>query len=345
MQVLIADDDPVARELLRSALEETGYEVVVATDGRQAIDILMRGSCRLVVSDWEMPEMDGIELCRAIRSGELGRYVYTILLTCRDGTDNVVAGLSAGADDFLSKPFEPAELGVRLRAGERILSLETRDLVIFAMARLAESRDPETGRHLERVRAYSRVLAEEVAKQDAFAGQIDAGFIGLLYRTSPLHDIGKIGIPDYVLLKPGRLDDREFEIMKTHAAAGAATLGAAVKEYPDARFLRMARDIAGNHHERHDGGGYPNGLVGDDIPLCARVFSVADVYDALVSRRVYKSAFTHDVAVGIIREGTGTQFAPEIAEAFLRCEGQFREIASEWQEYAWAGALETAMTR
>ncbi len=217
MQILIAEDDPVALEVLSGALSEGGHDVLQAENGRAAFDILKENNCRVVISDWEMPDMDGIDLCRAIRSGELGRYVYVILLTSREGTSHLVAGLSAGADEFMSKPFEPEELAVRLATAERILSLETRDLTIFALAKLAESRDPETGTHLERVRTYSRELARQMATTPKFAKQIDAEFVRLIYSTSPLHDIGKVAIPDHVLLKPGRLDDREFEIMKTHA--------------------------------------------------------------------------------------------------------------------------------
>ncbi len=326
MQILIVEDDPVALELLRSALVEAGHEVQTAANGREAMEVLRAGNCRMVITDWMMPEMDGLELCQAIRTEELGRYVYVILLTKKESTAEVVQGLSAGADDFMSKPFEPEEMAVRIRAGERIASLETRDLAIFAMAKLAESRDPETGSHLERVRGYSRTLARDLADRGAFGGVLDESFVRLIWLASPLHDMGKVAIPDCVLLKPGRLDDREFEIMKTHSAEGASTLDSALEHYPEARFLRMARDVARSHHERFDGMGYPDGLAGDDIPLSARIFCVADVYDALVSRRVYKEAFTHDVARSIILEGASTQFDPKVVEAFSRREKEFAEI-------------------
>jgi putative two-component system response regulator len=334
MKVLVVDDDPVAVQLLAGALEESGQSVVSARNGLEALDLLRRGECRLVISDWEMPEMDGPELCRAIRGGEFGAYIFVILLTAKEGKSHLVAGLSAGADEFMSKPFEPEELAVRLQTAERILSLETRDLTIFALARLAESRDPETGMHLERVRGYSRALAQDLAAQAGYAGQIDAEFIRLIYVTSPLHDIGKVAIPDHVLLKPGRLDDREFEIMKTHVDQGAATLERAMRQYPDAKFLRMARDIAAFHHERFDGKGYPSHLAGGDIPLAARVFSVADVYDALISRRVYKAAFTHDVARSIIVKERGAQFDPDVVDAFLRREKEFQAIAEMQKDEA-----------
>ena len=203
-----------------------------------------------------------------------------------------------------------------------------RNLTIFAMAKLAESRDPETGAHLERVCDYSRRLASELAKMDKYNSRIDHDFINLIHSTSPLHDIGKVSIPDHVLLKPGRLDDHEYEIMKTHSATGARTLNMALERYPAAGFLHMARDIAAWHHERIDGDGYPDGLSGENIPLSARIFAVADVYDALVSKRVYKGAFTHDAARRIIIEGRGTQFESDVVDVFLGSEHEFAAIST-----------------
>jgi putative two-component system response regulator len=334
VNVLVVDDDPVAVELLTGALDHAGHKAFSATNGRDALDLLGKSACRVVICDWEMPQMDGLELCRAIRACAVDRYVYVILLTAREGSAHLIEGLSAGADEFMSKPFDPQVLAVRLLTAERILSLETRDLTIFALAKLAESRDPETGAHLERVRSYTSVLSQELAGSGAYAGQISPTFLRLIYLTSPLHDIGKVAIPDHVLLKPARLDDREFEIMKTHAAQGAATLESAMRQYPDAAFLRMARDIAACHHERFDGQGYPARLAGREIPLCARIFALADVYDALVSRRVYKAAYTHDIARTIIARSQGTQFDPDVVDAFLRREAEFQSIAETQKDAA-----------
>jgi len=206
------------------------------------------------------------------------------------------------------------------------------DLTIFALAKLTESRDPETGLHLDRVCRYSAILAQDLANQEKFSDQIDADFIRLIYVSSPLHDIGKVSIPDYVLLKPGQLDDREFEIMKSHASVGAETLSSVLERFPGAEFLRMARDIAAAHHERPDGEGYPSGLKGDDIPLAARIFAPADVYDALVSKRVYKNAFSHDIAKNIIIEGSGTQFDSDSCQAFLSCQEQFQAVRNHYDD-------------
>ena len=211
---------------------------------------------------------------------------------------------------------------------------ETRDVAIFAMARLAESRDPETGAHLERVQAYCRTLAVQLKHTNTFAGMIDDEFIDLLHSTSPLHDIGKVGIPDHVLLKPGRLTPAEFTIMRTHTTLGADTLEAAVQRFPGAKFLRMARNIAATHHERYDGSGYPKGLAGDDIPLSGRIVALADVYDALTSRRVYKDAFGHEQARAIIVGDSGRHFDPRIVAAFLSVQAAFGAVSQRHSEPA-----------
>ncbi len=333
LKILIADDDEILREMLERVLRAQGYDVLTASNGYEAMHLLESGECRFLITDWDLPGMSGLELIRATREGNLPGYVYVIILTSRDTPEETIDGLAAGADDFVRKPFDPAELSLRVRAGERVLSLETRDVTIFALARLAESRDPETGTHLERVRLYCRVLAERLTTNPRFSREIDAEFIRLLYATSPLHDIGKVGIPDSVLLKPGLLTSSEFEIMKNHSTLGAETLDAALGQFPQAKFLRMARDIALTHHERYDGMGYPRGLRGDAIPLCGRIVALADVYDALTTKRVYKAAYSHDVARSIILEGNGKHFDPALVEAFIDCEDEFRRICESINEH------------
>jgi len=333
MQILTVDDDAIGLEMLNLALVEAGHDVVSASNGREALDVLRQAKCRLVITDWEMPEMNGLELCRAIRQEDFPGYIYSIILTSH-GSEQTIEGLSAGADDFLTKPFNPAELVARVVTAERILSLETRDVAIFAMARLAESRDPETGAHLERVRNYTREMSHYLGELRRPGYEIDRTFIRTIYQTSPLHDIGKIGIPDSVLLKPGRLNDREFAIMKTHTTIGAETLNAALEHFPDAKFMIMARDIALAHHERFDGTGYPSGVAGQNIPLSARIASVADVYDALTSKRIYKNAFTHDIAKSIIAEESGTHFDPIVVEAFLATEEEFNRTRERFADMA-----------
>jgi putative two-component system response regulator len=332
MRVLVVDDNDVSLTLLEATLAAEGYQVETARDGVEALERVRTEGFRFVVSDWEMPRLSGPELCRAVRADDLPGYVYVILVTSHDSPQKTVEGLSAGADDFVGKPFDPSELIARVRTGERILSLETRDVAIFAMAKLAESRDPETGAHLERVRSYCRVLAKDLGALPRFRAEINDEFVRLIYLTSPLHDIGKVGIPDSVLLKPGRLSDHEFEIMKTHAMIGAQTLDAALKAFPGVKFLQMARDIAATHHERWDGSGYPEGLVGAAIPIAGRIVALADVYDALSSKRVYKAAFSHEIAKSMILKDAGTHFDPDIVEAFVRTENQFIETRARYAE-------------
>lgn len=332
MRVLVVDDDEDTRDTLEHALVHSGYEVTTARNGVEAIELIRQGHCRVVVSDWEMPEMSGVELCRQVRQRMSSTYIYFILLTAHKGTRNVVEGLNAGADEFLTKPFSPRELDARLRVAERILSLETRDLLIFSLAKLAETRDTDTGAHLERIRAYCYVLADRMSRTERFADRIDGDYVQLLYMTSPLHDIGKVGIPDAILLKPGKLTPEEYEIMKTHAVIGGRTLEAAARAYPDAQYLQMACDIALSHHEKFDGTGYPRGLKGEEIPLCGRIVAVSDVYDALTTARVYKPAFTHDFARQTIIKGSGKHFDPDVVEAFLAEEQKIVAIKDQWTD-------------
>jgi putative two-component system response regulator len=338
MNILIADDDEMALLVLQDALTEAGHHVETARDGREALERLRNGACRMVVSDWEMPHINGVQFCRTVRESDMQGYVYIILLTSRDTPQERVEGLKAGADDFVAKPYDTDELLARIGAGERVLSMETREVAIFAMAKLAESRDPETGSHLERVRSYSRVLAQHLGDLAKHRAEITPEYARLIYLTSPLHDIGKVGIPDSVLLKPGRLSDREFEIMKTHAALGAQTLDAALRQFPGVKFLQMGRDIAAGHHERFDGAGYPAGLRGEQIPLCARITAVADVYDALTSRRVYKAAYAHEIARSIIEKEAEAQFDADVVEAFLKNEDRFITIRENFLEQVTAAA-------
>jgi putative two-component system response regulator len=326
MHVLVVDDDEVTAAVLEHSLIEFGYDVTVARNGREAFNLIRSGEIRMVVSDWCMPEMTGLELCRQIRQRRSGAYVYIIMLTSNSRTKDVVEGLNAGADDYITKPFQPEELQVRLRVGERVLSLESRDLTIFALAKLAESRDPDTGAHLERMREYCRTMAEEIVRTPNLSENVDGDFVHMIYLTSPLHDIGKVGIPDQVLLKPGPLTDEEMEIMKRHTVIGGETLDVLATTHPEAKFLWLARDIAWTHHEHYDGNGYPRGLAGRNIPLCGRILALADVYDALTSKRVYKEAFSHETAKAMILEGRGTHFDPQIVDAFVRREQDFLRL-------------------
>jgi putative two-component system response regulator len=342
MRALIVDDDEFSLELLSGVLAAKGYEVAQAHNGREALDALRKQSIHLVITDWEMPEMNGLELCKAIRAEDFEGYVFIIMLTSRDGGQQKIDGIHAGADAFLVKPLNPDELLVSLATAERILSLETRDLAMFALAKLSESRDPETGAHIERVQSYARILAQHLSTTDRYRDVIDGEFVRLVYQTSPLHDIGKVGIPDNVLLKPGKLDDREMQIMRTHADIGARTLEASLQRFPNVRFLQTAQEIAQSHHERWDGKGYPQGLAGEQIPLSARIVALADVYDALTSRRVYRDAISHAQSKEMILRERGAHFDPDVVDAFVRTEEQFIAIRERFKDEAREAAAAAA---
>jgi putative two-component system response regulator len=327
MKILVVDDDKFYRRILTEALLEKGHEIVTAENGVEATKQLFSNSVRMVITDWVMPEMDGPALCRWIRAQMFPGYTYIIMLTSRNGKSDVIEGLKSGADEFLMKPFDPVELETRIRVAERILSAEHHYMVIFALAKLAESRDPETGRHLDRIREYSRLLGNALALTSELSGGLSRADIESIYLTSPLHDIGKVGIPDAILLKPGSLEPAEFEIMKTHTIIGGTTLGQALAQYPGAQFLKTARDIAFWHHERYDGSGYPHGLAGDDIPVSARIVALADVYDALTSKRPYKKAFSHEEARSYILDQRGKQFDPAVVDCYRQADTIFSEIS------------------
>ncbi len=332
MKILIADDELVSRKKLEKLIQSLGYETIAVEDGNDAWEIWNTERTKMVITDWVMPGINGLDLCKKIRKFEGSQYTYIIMVTSKTNVRDIVTGIEAGADDFIPKPFVKEELLVRIMAGERILGFQTRDIVIFSMAKLAESRDPETGNHLERIRYYSKALAEALAQTGEHREVIDSLFIDNIFRTSPLHDVGKIGTPDYILLKPGRLNDREFEIMKNHCRIGFETLNEALKRYPKADYLKMSAEIALSHHEKFDGTGYPNGLEGDQIPIAARIVALADVYDALVSKRVYKEAFMHDLAKTLILEESGSHFDPMVVDAFLASEKSFIKIFKRFKD-------------
>ncbi|MEA4906752.1 MAG: response regulator [Chloroflexi bacterium] len=331
MRILVVDDDDIALSVAEKVLKDAGHTVLLAENGEQALEVIHQEDIQVVISDWIMPAMDGIELCRRLRSSPVG-YIYVIMVTARSSKEDLLTGLAAGADDFITKPFEPAELQLRIHNAERVLSLETTSLTLFSLAKLAESKDTDTGNHLERIRVYVKILAETLMADASIASIVPPRFPDLLFKTSPLHDIGKVGIPDYVLLKAGNLTDGEWNIMKRHAEIGADTLNAVLSQYPNAEFIRMARDIAWAHHERWDGSGYPRGLRGEEIPLSARIVAVADVYDALTMKRVYKAALSHDIARGMIQEESGKHFDPRVVQAFLQVEAQFNQIKANFPE-------------
>jgi putative two-component system response regulator len=352
-RVLVAEDIPANRQILAQFLIEMGYAVLETDNGRDALDTVLREKPDIVILDIKMPERDGIEVCRIIKSNPVTKTIPVIIITALGDDEHHLKALDAGADDFLTKPFKMHFLRARLKSllalklmNDASLSYQeslkrmnvdlmsklitTQDVTIIALAKLAEFRDPETGEHLERMREYSKALAMELRKLPKYRFYITDRYIENLYKSSPLHDIGKVGIRDEVLLKPGKLSSEEFELMKKHTVIGGDALGAAIKfTGMEKSFLDMGKEIAYYHHEKWDGSGYPRGLNGESIPLSARILAIADVYDALTSRRVYKEAFSHEKACSIILNESPHHFDPEISEAFRKIEVQFLDIRKQ----------------
>ncbi|MFH0938366.1 MAG: HD domain-containing phosphohydrolase [Planctomycetota bacterium] len=328
MRLLVVDDDSEVRTFIADALEANGHSVVTVTNGVEAIAAFEKEVFHIVITDWQMPEMNGPDLCRAIRSLQLPSYIYIIMLTALYNVNNVVSGLDAGADDYLTKPFATEELCARVRVGERLLAVKTHSIVLRALTELVEFRVHEMGGHIRRVQHYSRLLAKCLYDQHHHP-EVNASYIQLIYETSALHDVGKVAIQDIILRKPGKLTRAEIEVMKTHAESGRQFFSNLLTELPGAPFLEMCRDIAGSHHERWDGTGYPDGLKGSAIPLSARIMALADVYDALTSLRCYKTAINHNKSREIILNGAGAHFDPAVVTAFQVQENAFDEIQTK----------------
>ncbi|HEX8341847.1 MAG TPA: HD domain-containing phosphohydrolase [Tepidisphaeraceae bacterium] len=320
MQVLLVQPDRSAALRFEQQLLAQQHVVTIATRAFEAIELLRTGRFGMMIADQALTDLEITDLARIARKMGLAQYLYIMVLATQHDQKNINAALAAGADDYMLKPVDPVELSLRVRNAERIVSIDTRDDAIIAMAKLAESRDATTGRHVERVRLYSRELAQAVWEMGFYFGQIDSTFVELIYRTAALHDLGKVAIPDAILTKPGKLTEAEFAAMQRHTEIGAAALASVETDHSRCQFLQMGREIALSHHERWDGRGYPRGLAGENIPLSARIVSVADVYDALTSQRSYKPAFTHDAAMRSVIENAGTQFDPLVVEAMAAIE-------------------------
>jgi putative two-component system response regulator len=354
--ILIVDDIPDNLSLL-SALLKDRYKIKAATGGERALAIAAADPPPdLILLDVIMPDMDGYEVCRRLKADPRTAGIPVIFLTARTQDEDEAQGLKLGAVDYLSKPVKPAIMLARVEAhltlsnARRLFEdyndflevavqqrtrevVDVQDATIMAIAALAGIRDNETGTHVCRTQHGVRALARQLQSHPRFADQLSAEAIELLFKAAPLHDIGKIGVPDRILLNPGRLTASEFEIMKTHTIVGRHAIQTAEQHLgvPN-RFLRYVREIVGSHHERWDGSGYPEGLAGDAIPLSARLMAVADVYDALIKRRLYKAEVPHDQAVAAIWAERGSHFDPDIVDAFIDIADQFRAIAAQFAD-------------
>ncbi|MDD5388833.1 MAG: two-component system response regulator [Gallionellaceae bacterium] len=376
--VLVVDDTPENLTVLGELLQPV-YRVRVANSGQRALQVAAsKPRPDLILLDVMMPEMDGYAVINELRSNPGTRDIPVIFVTAMDADEDEERGLELGAVDYIAKPIRPAIVLARVKAhmelkqardwlNDKNVWLESeiarrmrdnqlmQDVSIRALASLAEARDMETGQHIRRTQAYIEVLVGHLRPHPRFAGYFTDAIAHMVAKAAPLHDIGKVGIPDSILLKPGRLSVDEFAIMKTHSTIGgnaidlamrgelsdedflllqkhrhmgSNALASAVREFENAplAFLAVAKEIAMWHHEKWDGSGYPDGLVGDAIPIPARLMALADVFDALASRRVYKEPMPFDKAVQLITEGSGKHFDPDVVAAFLANEDVFQEI-------------------
>jgi putative two-component system response regulator len=354
--VLVVDDTPINLSLMTSVLK--GFcRVKVANNGLRALEIARSNPPPdLILLDVMMPEMDGYEVCARLKANPETAEIPVIFLTAKTESEDETKGFECGAVDYIPKPIKvpvvlarvKAQLGLKrmadfLRDKNEFLETEVQrrteavqavqEVTILAMSSLAETRDNETGNHILRTQRYVKRLAEQLQQHPKYQALLTEHYIRLLFKSAPLHDIGKVGIPDHILLKPGKLTPEEFEIMKTHTTVGYEAIVRAEKSHgATVDFLQPAKEIALYHQEKWDGSGYPEGLAGQAIPLSARLMALADVYDALISKRVYKNAMSHDEAMAIIRQGRGTHFDPDVYDAFCEVEADFRKIAAEFYD-------------
>ncbi len=354
--ILVVDDTPDNIDLLRAVLEND-YRTKIAVNGERALKIAASGDQPdLILLDIMMPGMSGYDVCRALKADPATVNIPVIFVTAMSEVADEQLGLALGAVDYITKPISAplvlarikTQLGMKrmqdfLRDQNHYLESEVerrvrevaalQDVTIHAMASLAETRDSETGNHIRRTSHYLKALAEQVRHLPRFRDFLTDKTIELLFKTAPLHDIGKVGIPDHILLKPGRFEPHEMAIMQTHTTLGRDAILAAERELGiEVDFLKYAKEIAYSHHEKWDGTGYPLGLAGEQIPISARLMALADVYDALISCRVYKDGMRHEEAVKIIAQGRGTHFDADIVDAFLRIGDQFQAIASRYAD-------------
>lgn len=354
--ILVVDDTPDNLTLMSNLLKET-YKVKVANNGEKALKIALGDNPPdLILLDIMMPEMDGYEVCLHLKSEAKTRDIPVIFLTAKADIEDEKKGLDLGAVDYITKPVSPPIVLARIKTHLQLKAaadflrdkneyLETQvanrtqevralqTVTMLAMASLAETRDAATGYHIRRTQLYVEILAKALRKHPKYAAFLTDEVIGTFIKSAPLHDIGKVGIPDCILMKPGRLSPEEFEIMKTHSAIGCAAIENAEQQMgKKISFLDCVKETAYYHHEKWDGAGYPAGIKGDAIPLSARLMAVADVYDALISPRVYKRAMSHEEAAETIMAGRGTHFDPDIVDAFEEVSADFAAIARRYAD-------------
>ncbi len=345
--ILVVDDTETNIDILMDTLADD-YDVRVALDGESALENVAEDKPDLILLDIMMPGMNGYEVCKCIKDNPATHDIPVIFLTAMTEEQNEAKGLALGAADYVTKPFSPELVKARVSKQlelkqhqdhlQELVALRTKELAltqevtIYSLASLAETRDPETGGHILRTQRYVRALARQLKAVPMFQDILSDELIDLLYNSAPLHDIGKVGVADGILLKPGKLTDEEFKEMKNHTVYGRNALKVAEEKLGDNSFMQYARQIAYTHHEKWDGSGYPSGLKGEEIPVSGRLMAIADVYDALISKRVYKPPFSHAKAMAIIKKDSGTHFDPVMVENLMIIEDKFLQIASSFAD-------------
>jgi putative two-component system response regulator len=366
--VLVVDDTP-ANLMLLSGLLAPSYRVQLAPSGAKALELARRQSPDLIVLDIMMPDLDGYEVCRRLKADAATRHIPVLFLSALNQAEDETRGFECGAADFIHKPFNAttvlARVATQLQAkswrdalDQRNHWLQTelqarlaevdqlRDATLHVMVSFAEFRDEETGYHVRRTQEYVRTLAQWLTQQPGSGVRLSDEDIDHIAKSAPLHDIGKVAIPDNILLKPGRLTPEEMTVMRTHSMKGWEMLRRAAERMGQqgSLFLHYGMEIARHHHERWDGAGYPDGLAGQAIPLSARLMAVADVYDALISRRPYKEPMSHEAARAYIEANSGGHFDPQIVQALVARHAELQRIAREWSDDAVAAAEQEATT-
>ena len=345
--ILIVDDTPENITILRKLLEN--YTLRVAINGERALALAeMEPVPDLIILDIMMPGMDGYQVCEKLKAAEKTKHIPVIFISALGEERNQMKGFQLGAVDYITKPFSPSVVRARVKSHlelkkhrdrleeliqERTHELElTQEVTVECLGSLAEYRDMETGNHVKRMKCYIKLLAEKLKNHPRFEKTLTDSMIEMICKSAPLHDIGKVGVPDKILKKPGRLTAEEFEEMKRHTLYGRDALAHSARKLGKGSFLHVAQEMAYTHHERWDGTGYPEGLSGEAIPVVGRLMALSDVYDALISRRVYKDPFSHEETVKTIMGGNGTHFDPDVVAAFLELEKEFEKIALDYND-------------
>jgi putative two-component system response regulator len=351
IDILVVDDTLANLQILSTMLKQNGYKVRPVLDGKTALQAVQTKQPDLICLDINMPGMNGYEVCEILKKDPTLKEIPVIFISALSEPLDKIKAFSLGGVDYITKPFQLEEVQARIETHLRLRRMQSeledynqhlqekvREQIqeisdsqmatILALAKLAEFRDEDTGRHIERIQYFCRLLVEHLDHSDLYRSYLTPDFIQNIFHASPLHDIGKVGISDDILLKPGKHTPEEFEKMKKHTTLGSNFLEGVRSRYPKNSFINIGIEIARSHHEKWDGSGYPDGLSGSQIPISARILAIADVYDALRSKRPYKEPFSHETTLNMIVSDSGTHFDPELIKMFTEIHLEFKKTYS-----------------